>query len=188
MIDFEVASPSRRCAVTGREFAPGESIVSYLVREGVELVRKDVSPDVWQGPPDACEAWWRSQIPHPTAKKATWSPDEEALEWFASLTLTEQAAQRYVLALALSRKRLLRLIRTETDAAGFETMIFVSAVDESEHAVAVVEPTAEEIKTIQRILAERLRLGATKSDATAHAQSKDAASGDASPDDVRGAS
>jgi hypothetical protein len=167
MIDFDVASPSRRCAVTGREFAPGEAIVSYLVREGVDLVRKDVDPKTWQGPPEGCVAWWRSQIPHPTAKKATWSPDEEALDWFASLMLPEQAAQRYVLALALSRKRLLRLVRTDTDAAGAETMVFVSAVDESEHVVSVVEPTVEEIETIQRILAERLRLGTAKTDAPA---------------------
>jgi hypothetical protein len=165
MIDFDVASPSRRCAATEREFAPGEAIVSYLVREGTEIVRKDVSPEVWAGPPEGCVAWWRSQIPHPASKKVSWSPDEEALEWFASLVLPEQAAERYVLALALTRKRLLRLVRTENDAAGAETMVFISAVDDSEHAVTVVEPSAEEIEAIQRILAERLRLSASRGEA-----------------------
>ena len=97
------------------------------------------------------QARWRSQIPHPASKKVSWSPDEEALEWFASLVLPEQAAERYVLALALTRKRLLRLVRTETDAAGAETMFFISAVDDSEHAVTVVEPSAEEIDAIARI-------------------------------------
>ena len=162
MIDFDVASPSRRCAATEREFAPGEAIVSYLVREGTEIVRKDVSPEAWNGPPEGCVAWWRSQIPHPANKRVSWSPDEEALEWFVSLVLPEQAAERFVLALALSRKRLLRLVRTETDAAGVETMVFVSAVDDSEHSVTVVDPSAEEIDAIQRILAERLRLSAVR--------------------------
>ena len=162
MIDFDVASPSRRCAATEREFAPGEAIVSYLVREGTEIVRKDVSPEAWNGPPEGCVAWWRSQIPHPANKKVSWSPDEEALEWFASLVLPEQAAERFVLALALSRKRLLRLVRTETDATGVETMVFLSTVDESEHTVLVVNPSAEEIEAIQRILAERLRLSAIR--------------------------
>jgi hypothetical protein len=173
MIDFDVASPSRRCAVTEREFAPGEAIVSYLIREGTEIVRKDVSPEAWTGPPEGCVAWWRSQILHPASKKVSWSPDEEALEWFASLVLPEQAAERYVLALALTRKRLLRLVRTEADAAGAETMFFISSVDDSEHAVTVVEPTAEEIDAIQRILAERLRLSAARSDAS-HPQAEKA--------------
>lgn len=162
MIDFDVASPSRRCASTEREFAPGEAIVSYLVREGTDIVRKDVSPEAWNGPPEGCVAWWRSHLPHPAGKKVSWSPDEEALEWFASLVLPEQAAERFVLALALSRKRLLRLVRTETDAAGVETMVFVSSVDDSEHTVTVVDPSAEEIEAIQRILAERLRLSAVR--------------------------
>lgn len=164
MIDFDVASPSRRCAATEREFAPGETIVSYLVREGTEIVRKDVSPEAWTGPPEGCVAWWKSQIAHPAIKKASWSPDEEALEWFASLVLPEQAAERFVLALALSRKRLLRLVRTEADASGAETMVFVSTADDSEHAVAVVEPSAEEIEAIQRVLAERLKLSVARSE------------------------
>lgn len=186
MIDFDVASPSRRCAATEREFAPGEAIVSYLVREGAEIVRRDVSPEVWTGPPEGCVAWWRSQIPHPAHKKVSWSPDEEALEWFASLVLPEQAAERFVLALALSRKRLLRLVRTETDAAGAETMVFISSVDDSEHAVTVVEPSAEEIESIQRILAERLRLSAARGETKSPA--KDDATGMVGSDSQAGAS
>lgn len=186
MIDFDVASPSRRCAATEREFAPGEAIVSYLVREGTEIVRRDVSPEAWTGPAEGCVAWWRSQIPHPASKKASWSPDEEALEWFASLVLPEQSAERYVLALALSRKRLLRLVRTETDAAGVETMFFISTVDDSEHAVTAVEPSAEEIEAIQRTLAERLRLSAGRSET--NQPPTNAAPTDERPDAQAGAS
>jgi hypothetical protein len=46
-MDYEVQRSTRRCATTGRDFAPGESFYSVLVAEGAELRRLDYAVDAW---------------------------------------------------------------------------------------------------------------------------------------------
>ena len=61
-----------------------------------------------------------------------------------------------ILALLLTRRRILRLEETEKDEQGRETMILYCPRNENEYSVAAVMPTAERVKEIQEELASLL--------------------------------
>jgi len=110
LLDFEVQRCSRRCATTDRALEPGDLCYSVLEVSGAEVLRKDFSADAWSGAPDGALSWWKSRIPEPTAKKIKLAPNEVLLELFDQLAdQPEQADLRYVLALLLVRRRVLRV-------------------------------------------------------------------------------
>ena len=49
MTDYQIQASSRRCAVTGRELAPGERYFSVLLDQGDSFVRRDFCLEAWQG-------------------------------------------------------------------------------------------------------------------------------------------
>ena len=109
-MDYEVQRSTRRCTVTGREFAPGETYYSVLVADGAELKRHDYAPDAWQGPPQEAVGWWKSQIPDRTAARKHWAPNDVMLHFWDELA--EQSDKQdmwYVLTLLLIRRRVFRL-------------------------------------------------------------------------------
>ena len=108
-MDFEIQRFTRVCAATGRELAPGEAFYSVLVAEGSEVKRLDYSVQGWPGPPEKCIGWWKSQVPSPHANKVLWAPNEVLLQFFEGLEGTDREDMRYVLALLLVRRRVLRL-------------------------------------------------------------------------------
>jgi hypothetical protein len=64
---------------------------------------------------------------------------------------------RYVLALLLVRRRVLRVEGTEKDALGRVTLLLHSSRSESQYHVAEVVPTPERATAIQQQLAELLQ-------------------------------
>lgn len=135
------------CARTGRPFAPGEPMVSALVREGGSLERIDCIAEAWEGPPDGTLAWWRSLYAPKEAAGPTLAPPEVLLDVLEDLeSRPEDAALRYLIALQLVRRRVLRI----TDAAeaieplpdGREVLVFACRKRQCEYRVATV-PAAE---------------------------------------------
>jgi hypothetical protein len=114
---YQIAQPTRKCSATGRELLPGERYVATLVEtpDSEELARLDFSQESWtQGrrpqPPLALFGFWQSTIEDPTKPAKQLLDDEELLDLFDQLVETTQPrriAFRFVLALALIRKRLL---------------------------------------------------------------------------------
>jgi len=156
MIDYEVARCTRRCAATGRELAPGEAIYSVLVPEGSQVVRKDFAVADWPGPPENALGWWKSQLPDAT-KKAQWAPHEVMLEFFESLEQDPTREDlRYVLALLLVRRRVLRVESEETDAAGRTVQVLDCPRKETQYRVAVVLPEPSRAEELQAQLAPLL--------------------------------
>ena len=100
-------------AATGRELSPAEAVYSALKPSGAELVREDFSPEsgMPRRPP---LAWWKSHYPSPDAKRIHWVPNDVMLHLFDQLAdQPDQADLRYVLALLLIRRRVMRLEDTE---------------------------------------------------------------------------
>jgi len=114
---YQIAQPTRQCAATGRELLPGERYIATLVEtpESEDLARIDFSIEAWkQGkrpkPPLALFGFWQSTIEDPTKPVRQLLDDEELLDLFDQLEETtdeRRVAFRFVLALALIRKRLL---------------------------------------------------------------------------------
>jgi hypothetical protein len=157
MLDFEIQRCTRRCAKTARELQPGETFYSVLVAEGADVVRRDYCQEAWEGPPDGALGWWKSQVPEPSARKANWAPNDVLLDYFQRLD--GQAGKddvRYVLALLMVRRRIVRLEETETDDAGGETLVLFCPRDEMEHRVPVVMPDEQRAREIQEELSKLL--------------------------------
>jgi hypothetical protein len=162
MIDFDISRCSRKCAATDRELRAGETCYSVLTSDGGEVVRRDYSADAWQGPPEGAIGWWKSIVVDPNAKKMHWAPSDVMLNYFTQLEGNPAAEDtRYVLALLLVRKRILRNEATEKDDSGRETLVLFSPRQECEYRVPVTLPTAERVTEIQNELAQLLQTGST---------------------------
>jgi hypothetical protein len=157
MIDFEIQRCSRRCAATDRELAPGEVFYSVLVSRDAEVVRCDYSEQAWQGAPEDAIGWWKSRMPEPNAKRAHWAPNDVMLDYFHRLE--EQNAEpdvRYILALLMIRRRILRLEDSEVDDSGNEELVVFCPRNEAEYRVRVVSPDPARAGEIQEELAQLL--------------------------------
>ncbi len=156
-MDYDVQRCSRHCAATGRELVEGETFYSVLKRQGAELVRVDYSQEGWPGPPEDAVGWWKSQMPSREQKKAQLAPGEVLLDLFLSLAdEPDKQDMRFVLALLLVRRRVLRLEETETDDRGVETLVLFSPSDESLHRVPSIMPDDKREAEIQAELSRLL--------------------------------
>jgi hypothetical protein len=158
MLDYEIQRCSRRCAETGRDLKDGETCYSVLVPEGAEVVRRDYAPEAWQGPPGGAIGWWQTTVIDPQAGRPHWAPNDVMLNYFERL-LEDPAAEdaRYVLALLLVRRRVLRVEGHEKDAAGRETLVLHCHRNDAQYRVAEILPSADRAAAIQQRLAELLQ-------------------------------
>jgi hypothetical protein len=156
-MDYEIQRCTRHCAATGRELAPGEQFYSVLVAEGAETKRYDYSAEAWTGPPEKALGWWKSRIAGRHSRRAGWAPNDVMLEYFEELT--EQPAEkdkRYVLALLLVRRRVLRQEETEADAEGREVLVLYCPRRETTYRVPAAPPDPARTEQIQEELARLL--------------------------------
>lgn len=120
--NYDVQRPSGFCAATGRSLEPGEACYSALVdipenerepSDQLGMKRIDISTEAWgQGfRPPGLFSFWKTQVPEPNAKKKTFVDDAVLLNMLRRLedaTEPQRLAFRYVVALILMRKKLLR--------------------------------------------------------------------------------
>jgi hypothetical protein len=156
-MDYEIQRCTRRCAATDRELQPGEEFYSVLVADGAKLVRHDFSVEAWQGPPEGAVGWWKSQVPRPDAKRVHWAPNDVMLHLFDELE--QQPARqdmRYVLALLLVRRRVMRLEEEVKEPDGRETLVLYCPRREATYRVPAVMPDEPRTNEIQQELASLL--------------------------------
>lgn len=149
MIDFEVQRCTRHCAVTGRELKPGEVFYSVLIPDQQGWRRMDYSAEAWHGPPDDCIAWWRTQLPtgHP---KKRWAPSEVMLRWFEELDgRSDQADVRYVLALLMIRRRILRLEGSRRAEDKTEVLTLYCPLNDHTYEISAILPSEDRLKQIE---------------------------------------
>lgn len=166
-LDFEIQRSTRRCASTERALKPGEWCYSVLEVRGADIIRKDFAASAWIGPPADAFGWWKARVPEPHIKKIKLAPNEVLLELFDQLAEQPQREDmRYVLALLLVRRRVLRLdgpalpAAKQSPADDVQTMTVFCPLREASYEVAVVMPSDERIDEIQQQLGELLVSGA----------------------------
>ena len=155
-MDYEVQRSARRCATSGREFAPGEKFYSALVVEGAELRRYDYAVEAWQRGPRARSAGGSRSSPTPAPSGRTGSPNDVLLQCFDELA--EQPGRedmRYVVALLLVRRRVFRLEEDDCGAAG-EVLVLHCPRRDATYEVPVVIPDPARIDEIQQHVAKLL--------------------------------
>lgn len=159
---------SRVCSATGRPFEPGEKIFTCLFEENGEIRRRDLCADAFASTqrPENALAWWSSRLPDDAEKKEKLAPNDALLDLFESLAdRPDEAALRYVLALLLTRRRVLRFEREEIDFGpnlgdrfvSPPSIVVFSPRRDASYVVPVVELNAEEIADVETRLLELIR-------------------------------
>ena len=157
MLDFDVQRFTRQCCETDRQFEPGDVVYSAIVAVGANVIRKDFSEKVWTGPPEGTIGWWKSQVPDAQATRMHWAPNDVILHYFEQLEGdTEKADMRYVLALLMIRRRIVRLEETEADEQDGDTLVLYCPRNEREYRVTTATPSESRVDEIQNELAELL--------------------------------
>ncbi|MBR4834238.1 MAG: hypothetical protein IKU86_07905 [Thermoguttaceae bacterium] len=156
--------PTRVCAETGRPFEPGEKIYTFLFEENGEILRRDLCADAFASSPrpENALAWWSSRLPNGVEKKEKIAPNDALTDLFESLAeRPDEAALRYVLALLLTRRRVLRFESEELDDGrdrfARPSIVVYSPRRETSYVVPIVEMNAEEIVAVEARLLELVR-------------------------------
>jgi hypothetical protein len=158
-MDYDLQRCSRQCSVSGRELAPGEDFFSALVMRGAAAERLDYAPEAWSGPPEGALGWWKSRLPLPDEKpKPMWAPAELMLDLFDRLgELPERADARFVLALLLVRRRVLRIEESE-HLGEHERLLLSCPRRHTEYEVLAMPPDEDRAREIQAELQTLLQL------------------------------
>ncbi|MDH3716591.1 MAG: hypothetical protein OES79_00595 [Planctomycetota bacterium] len=156
-MEFEVQRCTRHCAETGQEFAPEEEFFSVLMVEDAQIIRKDYCTAAWQGPPADALGWWKSKMPSRNAHRLHWAPNDIMLEYFEELQdQREKQDVRYVLALLMVRRRVLRVEDEAVNDQGGQRLTLYCARREKSYELDVVEPDRQRQQEIQEELAQLL--------------------------------
>lgn len=158
MIDFEIHRSRRVCCATERELQPGEAFYSVLVASGGEVVRNDYCIDAWTEPPTDCIGWWRTEVPSPSSRKMHWAPRDVMLHYFEQLEDDEAKADtRYVLALLMVRKRILRLEHADEGDEEQDVLMVSCPKNDHEYRVQIVLPDRARAEEIEEELGKLLQ-------------------------------
>jgi hypothetical protein len=116
--DWTIQSRSPHCAATGIAFAEGEYFYTLLFHEKDGFLREDLCEDAFRkrGESPAPFSFWRSKFEPPQAAPPEAVSRQTAEDLLRSYMLEpgiEHANARYILALMLERKRLLREIEVK---------------------------------------------------------------------------
>jgi len=148
---YPVARSTGRCAATGAVFKEGDSYVAVLVeREGqAGLERLDFAQGQWEAgarPPQPLQVFgfWRGTYVAHEAKKQPLLGDAELLDLFEELGTASEPKQvtfRYILALLLIRRRVLRVVSTKP---GVLMVVPRGAGDVGREPMGVTDPGLDE--------------------------------------------
>jgi hypothetical protein len=127
--DWSIQSRSERCSITGEPFQEGEYFYTLLFYEKEELRRQDLSEGAWKARDSSREpfSFWRSKFepppppsPEPLAKQTA----EDLLRQYMQEGDSQHASARYILALMLERKRLLKQVENRKSDEGERILIY----------------------------------------------------------------
>jgi hypothetical protein len=161
-MDIKLHRPHGCCHHSRRAFVPGELFYSALVRGPTGLDRIDCAAECWAGPPAQTLAWWRSTFPLAPAGGPELAPTDILLDVLERLDDDHDAALRYLLALELVRRRVLRLVdRPGARAELHEPQVLEVACRrrDTAYAIAVVPPSPAGIDELQTRLTALLWSG-----------------------------
>jgi hypothetical protein len=157
-MEYELQRCTRHCEVTGRELSPGEWYYTALMEEGNDLRRHDYSAEAWKGAPPEAIGWWKAQVPDRNAGRMRWAPNDVMLDFFDELAAQpDRQDMRYVLALLLVRRRVMRLEESEKDEQGREVLALYCPRRDAQYKVSAVVPDQQRGDAIQEELAKLLQ-------------------------------
>jgi hypothetical protein len=146
------------CFGCQHRFAAGEPLAAYLYGVGGIYERRDYCEHCQPATEPAPLAVWKTRRPEPTAKKVQAFDRDTIYKLFERLEEAHEDAQlqfRFVLALLLWRKRILKLERTVA-VEGREAWEFVAAHSGAAHRVVHPEMSEDELERLSTQLEQLL--------------------------------
>jgi hypothetical protein len=130
--DWTIQSRSIHCAATGAEFTEGEYFYTLLFDEKAGFRREDLCEEAFKSRPEtpAPFSFWRSKFEPPQAappEAVSRQTAEDLLRSYMMESGVEHANARYILALMLERKRILREVEVKRSEDGSLTRIYERA-------------------------------------------------------------
>ena len=117
MSDWTINKPLGQCFGTGQRIECGQEYYGALVQTEEGLQRRDFCADYWESQKPETFCHWKTRLPHPDQKKQLFVDDQMLMAFFERLekeTEPEKVSFRFVLALILMRKRILKYEGTKT--------------------------------------------------------------------------
>jgi len=182
---WQVETSTGKCAATGRALEEGEEFYTVLFEDGEGFRRVDFSLEGWQGCPEDAYCHFKTRVPVKEKRKQLLVDNEVILSFFHRLADEKEPVRiqfRFVLALILMRKRLLRY-NGSSIVDGREVWDMTLTRDHTTHAVINPQLTDTEIDGVSQQLSAILHgdmgVWATVTDETEPMQEPE----DGEPDD-----
>ena len=164
---WDIGRFTGRCAVTGEALQPGAPCIAALVERedgsGASFGRLDFSEAGWKaGPrPKGVMAFWRSTVSAPEEKRRGFVDDQTLLDLFERLGGDDRPHRvrfRFVLMLLLVRKKLLRVVSTESSHGVESWQVLPRDAAEGAEPTQVINPKLDEaaMKEVSEQLGEVL--------------------------------
>jgi len=121
MTEYELSRSAGQCFATGRAIVEGERFYSAIIETPQGLQRRDYCEASWSGPPDGALCFFQTRLPKKEERRKVFVGDDVLIALFQQLGDTAEASKkrfRFVLALILLRKRLLKYERTLRELEG----------------------------------------------------------------------
>jgi hypothetical protein len=128
--EWSIQSRANQCAVTGVEFQDGDYFYTLLFEDGPGLRREDISEAAWKERNENQQqpySFWRSKYeapPPPAPEAITKHTAEDLLRRYMEESSAQHAAARYLLAVMLERKKLLKEVESKRSTEGVLTRIY----------------------------------------------------------------
>ncbi len=117
MDEWEINKPLGQCHGTERKIEYGEEYFAALIETEEGLQRQDFCADYWASQKPDVFCYWKTRLPEPGQKRQLFVDDQMLMAFFERLgkeTEQEKINFRFVLALILMRKRILKYDETKT--------------------------------------------------------------------------
>jgi hypothetical protein len=144
MSDWEINKPLGQCYGTERKIESGEEYFAALVDTDEGLQRRDFCADYWESQKPDVFCYWRTKLPEPGQKKQLFVDDQMLMAFFERLEKEKEQEKinfRFVLALILMRKRILKYDDTRTED---DREIWRLRIVGEKHIVEVINPHLDE--------------------------------------------
>ena len=118
MSEWDINKPLGECFGTSRTIEAGEEYFGALVKTEEGLQRRDFCAEYWESEKPEVFCYWKTKLPHPDQKKQLFVDDQMLMAFFERLekeTEPEKVNFRFVLALILMRKRILKYDDTRNE-------------------------------------------------------------------------
>ena len=136
----DLAGMTRQADILIAAIGRAAMVSADMVKEGVVVVDVGIN-----------------RVPDPAAKRLHWAPNDVMLHFFEQIeSQPDKQDVRYVLALLLVRRRVMRLEESRADAEGHEVMVLYCPRRETTYEVPTAVPEQTRIEQIQEELARLL--------------------------------